>query len=169
MQPTLEQVINTIEYSLRHDLIPELQCSWAKQTGARMLWVLDHLRQRALHEHAFAVEENAELRALMALANEERSGDSELAAALRSVDLEGLPLEEPAWPELEILLGENNRLRSSLDAIVEASPESDVANAALPLWREILAYFERQAERELRLAGKWPGPSILPPARTSES
>jgi|TARA_B100000315_G_scaffold230414_1_gene240811 hypothetical protein len=100
---------------------------------------------------------------------EDVAREAEFAAALRSVDLDHTPFEERAWPELEVLLNENDRLRSSIEAIVEANSESDVANAAIPLWREMLAYFERQAESELQLVGEWPEPSILPPAQASES
>jgi|TARA_B100000315_G_scaffold232148_1_gene244106 hypothetical protein len=68
MKPSVKTVIESIRFSLKQDLLPELQSDWAQQQGARILWVLDHLETRALYEHEFAVQENEELRSLLQFA-----------------------------------------------------------------------------------------------------
>ena len=161
MQPTVPQIIDSIEYSLRHELIPELKTAWALQTGERMLWALEHLRQRSLHEHNNAVQENADLRNLLKLAREEYSKGTSLMSDLDPEVLEDLPLDVRDWPQSSELQEENYCLRKALDKIIEASPESDVANRDLPLWQEILSYLARQTEREqLLAAGDWPPPAV---------
>ena len=159
MQPTIAQVIDSLEYSLRHDLIPELSTPWAQQTGERMLWALEHLRQRALHEHAHSVQENVELHELLKLIRQESSKKEGGPEKLDLEMLNDLPEQYKPWPQLEDLQEENDLLRRALDNVIESSPEGDVANPELPIWQAILDYLARQAEREAQLAaGDWPPP-----------
>lgn len=157
MQPSVPEIIDSIEFSLRHELIPELSTPWAKQTGERMLWALEHLRQRANHEHSNAARENSELKALLRFAQAELDGGSQIFESLGDDVLKNLPLESREWPLLDELLAENDLLRSTVDSIVEASPASDVANTDIPLWKEIMQYLVQQTDREQQLAaGDWP-------------
>jgi|TARA_Y100000294_G_C8414568_1_gene280215 hypothetical protein len=155
MQPSVKSVIESIRFSLKHDLLPELQSDWAQQQGARMLWVLDHLQTRALCEHEFAVQENEELRSLLQSA--QTYFETDQSWLFDPVMLNDLPLAQESWPSLEELQTRNNNLRQVVDHLVESSPEEDVANQDHPLWSAILDYLTNQNDREAHLAaGDWP-------------
>ena len=66
MRPTPAEIVEGLQYNLRADLLPELESPWAKRIAGNMLWALEHLKQRLTGEHALAVEENADLRAVLA-------------------------------------------------------------------------------------------------------
>jgi len=154
MRPTPAEIVEGLEYNLRADLLPELESPWAKRIAGNMLWALEHLKQRLLEEHALAVEENADLREVLAAAATARSADTTLADALAGVDLTLGEARE--WPAPEELTAENARLRTAVDAIVEAFPAQRDA-AAEELWREILGYIARQTERDGTLIEVNPG------------
>jgi len=157
MQPSVNSVIESIRFSLKHDLLPELQSEWARQQGDRMLWVLDHLQTRALCEHEFAVQENAELRSLLEVARTFLREAEDQSWAFNPDTLNDLPLTEESWPSLEDPQARNNDLRLIVDHLVESSPEEDVANGDHPLWSAILEYLTNQNSREAHLAaGDWP-------------
>ena len=145
MRPTPAEIVEGLQYNLRADLLPELESPWAKRIAGNMLWALEHLKQRLTGEHALAVEENADLRAVLASAASARDADAALAEALAAIDL--APGEAREWPAGEELAAENARLRSLVDAIVEAFP-AERAGAEDGLWREILGYIARQTERD---------------------
>ncbi len=148
MRPTPAEIVEGLQYNLRADLLPELQSPWAKRIAGNMLWGLEHLKQRLLEEHALAVEENADLRDVLASAATARSGDATLAGSLDGIDL---ALDEAReWPAPEELVAENARLRTVVDTIVEAYP-ADREGAADDLWREILGYIARQTDRDGKL------------------
>ena len=154
MRPTPAEIVEGLQYNLRADLIPELESPWAKRIAGNMLWALEHLKQRLEEEHALAVEENADLRGVLAVATEARGEGGALADALASIDL--TPGEAREWPAAEELTAENARLRTVVDGIVEAFPaERDAAAEAL--WREILGYIARQTERDGALIEINPG------------
>ena len=154
MRPTPAEIVEGLQYNLRADLIPELQSPWAKRIAGNMLWALEHLKQRLEEEHALAVEENADLRGVLAAATAARGEGGALADALASLDL--TPGEAREWPAGEELTAENARLRTVVDGIVEAFPaERDAAAEAL--WREILGYIARQTERDGALIEINPG------------
>ena len=115
-----------------------------------MLWALEHLKQRWLHEHELAVEENADLRTVLDLVAAAVGVDAALGQALGAPDLAVASTPVRRWPPASDLIAENERLRSALDGVVEAFPEErdDAANA---LWRELLGYIARQTERDDRL------------------
>ncbi len=154
MRPTPAEIVEGLQYNLKADLIPELQTPWGKRIAGNMLWALEHLKQRLEEEHALAVEENADLREVLAAAEAARAGDAALADALAAVDL--APGEAREWPPAEELTAENARLRAAVDAIVEAFP-AEREGAAEDLWREILGYVARQAERDGKLIEINPG------------
>ncbi len=154
MRPTPAEIVEGLQYNLRADLIPELQTPWGKRIAGNMLWALEHLKQRLEEEHALAVEENADLRGVLAAAAEARGGDATLADALASVDL--APGEAREWPAAEELTAENARLRTLVDAIVEAFP-AERGDVAEGLWREILGYIARQTDRDGALIEINPG------------
>lgn len=145
MRPTPAEIVEGLQYNLRADLIPELQSPWAKRIAGNMLWALEHLKQRLEEEHALAVEENADLRAVVSNADAARSGDAALAEALAGIALDSGEARE--WPAHEELSAENARLRTLVDEIVEAFP-ADREGGAGELWREILGYIARQTERD---------------------
>ena len=148
MRPTPAEIVEGLQYNLRADLLPELESPWAKRIAGNMLWGLEHLKQRLLEEHALAVEENADLRDVLASAATARSGDATLAGSLDGIDL---ALDEAReWPAPEELVAENARLRTVVDTIVEAYP-ADREGAADDLWREILGYIARQTDRDGKL------------------
>ncbi len=148
MRPTPAEIVEGLQYNLRADLLPELQSPWAKRIAGNMLWGLEHLKQRLLEEHALAVEENADLRDVLASAATARSEDASLAGSLDGIDL---ALDEAReWPAPEELVAENARLRTVVDTIVEAYP-ADREGAADDLWREILGYIARQTDRDGKL------------------
>ena len=148
MRPTPAEIVEGLQYNLRADLLPELQSPWAKRIAGNMLWGLEHLKQRLLEEHALAVEENADLRDVLASATAARSEDASLAGSLDGIDL---ALDEAReWPAPEELVAENARLRTVVDTIVEAYP-ADREGAADDLWREILGYIARQTDRDGKL------------------
>ena len=148
MRPTPAEIVEGLQYNLRADLLPELQSPWAKRIAGNMLWGLEHLKQRLLEEHALAVEENADLRDVLASAATARSEDATLAGSLDGIDL---ALDEAReWPAPEELVAENARLRTVVDTIVEAYP-ADREGAADDLWREILGYIARQTDRDGKL------------------
>lgn len=154
MRPTPAEIVEGLQYNLRADLIPELQSPWAKRIAGNMLWALEHLKQRLEEEHGLAVEENADLRSVLAAAKAARNEGGALADALASIDLTAGEARE--WPAEEELTAENARLRAVVDAIVEAFPaERDAAAEAL--WREILGYIARQTERDGALIEINPG------------
>ncbi len=154
MRPTPAEIVEGLEYNLRADLMPELETPWAKRIAGNMLWALEHLKQRLNEEHALAVEENADLREVLQAAAKARSGDATLAESLADVDLTLGEARE--WPAPEELTAENARLRTAVDAIVEAFPAQRDA-AAEDLWREILGYIARQTERDGALIEVNPG------------
>ena len=154
MRPTPAEIVEGLEYNLRADLLPELDTPWAKRIAGNMLWALEHLKQRLNEEHALAVEENADLRKVLEAAAKARSGDATLAESLAEVDL--APGEARQWPAPEELTAENARLRTAVDAIVEAFPAQRDA-AAEDLWRVILGYIARQTERDGALIEVNPG------------
>ncbi len=148
MRPTPAEIVEGLQYNLRADLLPELESPWAKRIAGNMLWGLEHLKQRLLEEHALAVEENADLRDVLASAATARSEDASLAGSLDGIDL---ALDEAReWPAPEELVAENARLRTVVDTIVEAYP-ADREGAADDLWREILGYIARQTDRDGKL------------------
>ena len=148
MRPTPAEIVEGLQYNLRADLLPELESPWAKRIAGNMLWGLEHLKQRLLEEHALAVEENADLRDVLASAATARSEDASLAGSLDGIDL---ALDEAReWPAPEELVAENARLRTVVDTIVEAYP-TDREGAADDLWREILGYIARQTDRDGKL------------------
>ena len=128
MRPTPAEIVEGLQYNLRADLLPELESPWAKRIAGNMLWALEHLKQRLTREHALAVEENADLRAVLASAASARDADAALAAALAAIDL--APGEAREWPANEELVAENARLRSLVDAIVEAFPADRAGRTA---------------------------------------
>lgn len=154
MRPTPAEIVEGLQYNLKADLIPELQTPWGKRIAGNMLWALEHLKQRLEEEHALAVEENADLREVLAAAAVARASDAGLADALAAVDL--APGEAREWPAAAELTAENARLRTAVDAIVEAFP-AERAGAAEELWREILGYVARQTERDGTLIEINPG------------
>ncbi|MBT4160323.1 MAG: hypothetical protein HOC70_01720 [Gammaproteobacteria bacterium] len=157
MQPSVKSVIESIRFSLKHDLLPELQSDWARQQGARMLWVLDHLQTRALCEHEFAVQENEELKSLLHFAQTYFESSGHQAWPFDPRMLNDLPLKQESWPSLEELQVSNYSLRTAVDRLVESSPEEEVANKDHPLWSAILKYLTNQNAREAHLAaGDWP-------------
>ena len=91
---------------------------------------------------------------MLAAATEARAGDATLADALASVDL--APGEAREWPAAEELTAENARLRTLVDAIVEAFP-GERGEVAEGLWREILGYIARQTNRDGALIEINPG------------
>ena len=148
MRPTPAEIVEGLQYNLRADLLPELESPWAKRIAGNMLWGLEHLKQRLLEEHTLAVEENADLRDVLASAATARSEDASLAGSLDGIDL---ALDEAReWPAPEELVAENARLRTVVDTIVEAYP-ADREGAADDLWREILGYIARQTDRDGKL------------------
>ena len=148
MRPTPAEIVEGLQYNLRADLLPELESPWAKRIAGNMLWGLEHLKQRLLEEHELAVEENADLRDVLASAATARSEDASLAGSLDGIDL---ALDEAReWPAPEELVAENARLRTVVDTIVEAYP-ADREGAADDLWREILGYIARQTDRDGKL------------------
>ena len=154
MRPTPAEIVEGLEYNLRADLLPELETPWAKRIAGNMLWALEHLKQRLTEEHALAVEENTDLRGVLGAAAKARSGGGALAESLAGVDLTAGEAKE--WPAPEELTAENARLRTAVDAIVEAFPAERDA-AAEDLWREILGYIARQTERDGALIEVNPG------------
>ncbi len=154
MRPTPAEIVEGLQYNLRADLIPELQSPWAKRIAGNMLWALEHLKQRLEEEHALAVDENADLRGVLAAATTARAEGGTLADALASIDL--APGDTREWPAAEELTAENARLRTLVDAIVEAFP-AERDDAAEALWREILGYIARQTERDGALIEINPG------------
>ena len=154
MRPTPAEIVEGLEYNLRADLMPELDSPWAKRIAGNMLWALEHLKQRLTEEHALAVAENADLRAVLASASSARGGNAQLADALEGIDL--APGEAREWPAPEELTDENARLRTVVDAIVEAFP-AERDDAAEELWREILGYIARQTDRDGTLIEVTPG------------
>lgn len=154
MRPTPAEIVEGLQYNLRADLIPELQTPWGKRIAGNMLWALEHLKQRLEEEHALAVEENADLRGVLEAAAAARGGDATLSDALASVDL--APGEAREWPAAEELTAENARLRTLVDAIVEAFP-AERGEVAEGLWREILGYIARQTDRDGALIEINPG------------
>ncbi len=148
MRPTPAEIVEGLQYNLRADLLPELQSPWGKRIAGNMLWALEHLKQRLNEEHTLAVEENADLREVLAHAQAARRDDATLAQALEGIDLAtGEPRE---WPPPDQLIAENARLRTMLDAIVEAYPATHEGSTA-ELWRVILGYIARQTERDGQL------------------
>ena len=148
MRPTPAEIVEGLQYNLRADLLPELESPWAKRIAGNMLWGLEHLKQRLLEEHALAVEENADLRDVLASTASARHDDVSLSDALDGIDL---ALDEAReWPAPEELVAENARLRTVVDTIVEAYP-ADREGAADDLWREILGYIARQTDRDGKL------------------
>ncbi|MXY87706.1 MAG: hypothetical protein F4Y92_02440 [Dehalococcoidia bacterium] len=154
MRPTPAEIVEGLQYNLKADLIPELQTPWGKRIAGNMLWALEHLKQRLEEEHALAVEENADLREVVAAAVAARAADAGLGEALATVELS--PGEAREWPASEELTSENARLRTAVDAVVEAFP-SEREGAAEDLWREILGYVARQTERDGKLIEINPG------------
>ncbi len=148
MRPTPAEIVEGLQYNLRADLLPELDSPWAKRIAGNMLWGLEHLKQRLLEEHALAVEENTDLRTVLASAASARSDDATLAEALAGIEL---ALDEARdWPPPEALVAENAQLRSVVDAIVEAYPAVR-EDTAEDLWRVILGYIARQTDRDGKL------------------
>ncbi len=148
MRPTPAEIVEGLQYNLRADLLPELDSPWAKRIAGNMLWGLEHLKQRLLEEHALAVEENADLRTVLASAASARSDDATLAQALAGIEL---ALDEARdWPPPEALVAENTQLRSVVDAIVEGYPAVR-EDTAEDLWRVILGYIARQTDRDGKL------------------
>ena len=154
MRPTPAEIVEGLQYNLKADLIPELQTPWGKRIAGNMLWALEHLKQRLTEEHTLAVEENTDLRVVLAAAEAARDGDSSLGEALGAIDL---TLDEAReWPAAEELTHENARLRTLVDAIVEAFP-AERGDAAEELWRDILGYIARQTDRDGALIEINPG------------
>lgn len=148
MRPTPAEIVEGLQYNLRADLLPELESPWAKRIAGNMLWALEHLRQRLNEEHTLAVEENADLRAVLANAASARSADATLAEALDGIDLSLGDARE--WPPMEQLLAENASLRTAVDTIVEAFP-AEREGAVGELWKVILGYIARQTDRDGKL------------------
>ncbi len=156
MRPTPAEIIEGLQYSLRNDLQPELHSAWAERMAGSMLWALEHLKQRWLHEHELAVEENADLRTVLDSVAAAVGVDAALGQALGAPDLAVASIPVRPWPPASDLIAENDRLRSALDGVVEAFPE-ERDDAANELWRELLGYIARQTERDDRLINVTPG------------
>ena len=152
MEPAPEDVIEAIAYTFEHDIMPELSSPWAKRMASTTLWALDHLKRRFLYEHAFAVEENGELKRLIA-GMRTRLQDGDLRQVLQGGLAEDLPLEERQWPSLRELTEENHRLREAVERVIIDFPELEGNDGARELWGEIVGYIQAQTDREFKLSG----------------
>lgn len=154
MEPSPDQVIEAIAYTFEHDIMPEISTAWARRMASTLLWALDHLRQRFLHEHAFAIEENRQLKALIRTMGDQSEDSARLTEVLRTSLPADLPLAERSWPMLQDVVQENHRLRQAVEAVIVAFPGLGGDGAAAALWHDITQYIQAQTERDAKLSAE---------------
>jgi hypothetical protein len=120
MYPLEQDILLSMQTSLREDLLPELTSPWAHRQAETLLWTLEHLRQRALVGHDLLVTEHGELCQLAAEVERARSSSTSAAdvlAQVATVDLDGRAGAE--LPEA-ILQDELAKLRAIAEHVAEA-------------------------------------------------
>ena len=148
MRPDIAELLEGIQHAVRHEILPEVQSPWAKRQGQRVLWALEVVRQRALHEHAVELEANAQWRALLQEATAiDAGGDSAWGTAIAGAGavLGRYPAREHEAPGA--LTAENAALRGAVDALLAAYPRQPDA-AAQAFWKHAIAALQDEVARE---------------------
>lgn len=151
MRPDIAELVEGIQYAVRHEILPEVHSAWAKRQGQRVLWALEVVRQRALHEHAVELAANAQWRGLLEeAAGIAATGEPGWAAAIAGAKaaLSQHPAREHEPPGA--LAAENAALRGAVDALLAAYPRQPDAQAQA-FWQHALAALRDEVAREDRL------------------
>ena len=121
VQPQVHEILESIRWTLKHQVLPELDDPYAESLAYTMVNMLRHTQVRIQLEHRATRQDVAELREILADARRllpapDDSGTS-LSEAIGST-LEGAPPLPDAGPSLSDLDAEREDLRELLDQVI---------------------------------------------------
>lgn len=161
VKPDSSRIIDSIIWSLRAYVAPEIRSPFAASVMATVENLLRHVQLRVSLEPQLRWEDNADLRELLEHLLERLESHPRLASSLGGALAEaraGLaadPHDPAAFPSIDDLIARAEILRRILDTLLAALLEVRESCADDPLYlncrREIRAYLARQLEREDRL------------------
>lgn len=153
MRPSAKQLIDGIDWSLQHRVVPVTDDKWAASTLRSVHCLLQHLSVRVEAEGALLHEDNADLRRVLGDVRGalEPTGRCDEACTDLDAVLARRWREDGDFPTVASMTEENDALRAAVDALLgslhepaRADPEG-VEVAALAM---LDGYLQRRLQRE---------------------